>query len=120
MTGVQTCALPISDSATTSHLTNTRSAFIDYKSIDPIPIHGVGTSSIWAYGHGTVETISRVKGKPQVFHLKETLFAPDAADNLLSIGRIDEAGGQITFGNRKAIICDNRNNVVVNGKLSSN
>jgi hypothetical protein len=80
------------DSATTSHLTNTWSAFIDYKSIELIPIHGVGTSSIWAYGHGTVEAISLVKGKPKVFHLKKTLFAPDAADNLLSIGRIDEAG----------------------------
>ena len=108
------------DSATTSHLTNTQSAFIDYKSIEPLPIYGVGKSNIWAYGRGTVEAMSFRKGKPQVFQLKETLFAPDAADNLLSIGRIDEAGGKIIFGNKKAVIYDSKNNVVVDGSLSSN
>jgi hypothetical protein len=74
------------DSATTSHLTNTRSGFIDYKSIEPLPIYGIGKSNIWAYGRGTVEAISLVKGKPKVFHLKNTLFGPDAVDNLLSTG----------------------------------
>ena len=75
------------DSATTSHLSKTRSAFIDYKSIEPLPIYGVGKSNIsWAYGRGTVEAISHVKGKPKVFYLKETLFAPNITDNLMSIG----------------------------------
>jgi hypothetical protein len=108
------------DSATTSHLSNSRSAFIDYKSIEPLPIYGVGKSNIWAYGRGTVEAISQVKGKQKVFHLKETLYTPEITDNLLSIGRIDEAGGKIIFGNKKAVIYDNKNNVVIDGNLSSN
>jgi hypothetical protein len=43
-----------------------------------------------------------------------------AVDNLLSIGRIDEAGGKIIFGNKKAVIYDHKNKVVVDGNLSSN
>jgi hypothetical protein len=34
------------DSATTSHLTNTQSAFIDYKSIELLPIYGVGVRGL--------------------------------------------------------------------------
>ena len=108
------------DSATTSHLTNIWSAFLDYKSIKPLSIYGVGKSSIWAYGHGTVEAISFRKGKPKAFQLKETLYTPDVTDNLLSIGRIDEAGGKIIFGNKKVVIYDSKRNMVVDGNLSSN
>jgi hypothetical protein len=108
------------DSATTSHLTNTRSAFIDYKSIEPLPIYGVGKSSIWAYGRGTVEAMSFIKGKPKVFHLKETLFTPEITDNLMSIGRIDEAGGKVIFGGKRVVIYDTKHNEIVDGNLSSN
>jgi hypothetical protein len=108
------------DSATTSHITNTRSAFIDYKPIEPIPIYGLGKSYVWAYGRGTVEALSFKKGKTRTFYLKETLFTPDHPDNLLSIGRIDDNGGKFVFGNRKAILYDDKGNEVVSGKLSSN
>jgi hypothetical protein len=108
------------DSATMSHLTNTRSGFMDYKSIESLPIYGVGKSNIWAYGRGSVEAIRLVKGKPKDFHLKNTLFAPDAVDNLLFIGQIDEAGGKIILGNKKAVIYDHKNKVVVDRNLSSN
>jgi hypothetical protein len=108
------------DSATTSHLTNIKSAFKDYESIQPIPIYGLGKASIWAYGRGTVEAISYTTGKPKIFHLKETLFVPDIADNLLSVGRVDNSGGKITFGDNKALLYDKNRNVVVDGKLTSN
>jgi len=108
------------DSATTSHITHEKSAFIDYKPITPIPIYGLGKSYIWAYGHGTVEAISLIEGKLQLLYLKETLFTPEHPDNLLSIGKIDVNGGKIIFGNHKAVLYDNKNNVVVEGKLSSN
>lgn len=109
-----------SGSATTSHLTNTQSAFIDYKPIEPTPIYGLGHSSIMAYGRGTVEAFSLNGGKARIFYLKETLFTPDHPDNLLSIGRIDENGGKVVFRNQKAILYDNKGNEVVSGKLSSN
>jgi hypothetical protein len=108
------------DSATSSHLTHERSTFIDYKPITPTPIYGLGKSYILAYGRGTVKALIFKNGKQQSFYLKETLFTPDHPDNLLSIGRIDANGGKIIFGNHKAVLYDNRNNVVVEGKLSAN
>jgi transposase InsO family protein len=108
------------DSATTSHITHERSAYIDYKPITPKPIYGLGKSFIWAYGQGTVEVLSFVRGKLKLFYLKETLFTPNHPDNLLSIGRIDANGGKIIFGDHKAVLFDNKNNVIVEGKLSTN
>lgn len=108
------------DSGTTSHMTHERSAFIDYKSITPMPIRGLGKSYVWAYGRGIVEALSFNNGTHKIFYLKETLFTPDHPDNLLSIGRIDDSGGKIIFGNNKAVLYDNKNNVVVDGKLSAN
>jgi hypothetical protein len=70
---------------------------------------------MWNYGSHELQ-----KRKTKVFQLKETLFAPDVADNLLSIGRIDEAGGKIIFGNKNAVIYDSKNRVVVDRSLSFN
>jgi hypothetical protein len=47
------------------------------------------------------------------------LYTPDHPDNLLSIGRIDENGGKIIFGNHKVVLCDNKSNVVVQGGVIS-
>ena len=105
------------NSATTSHLTNVRSAFIDYKPIEPIPIYGLGKAYVLAYGQGTVEAYSFQEGK---YHTFETFYTPDHPDNLLSIGRIDNNGGKIIFGKNKVVLYDSKNNIVVNGKLTSN
>ena len=109
------------DSATTSHLTNIKSAFIDYRPINPPhPVHGLGNGYVLAYGHGTVEAFSLLKGEPQVFYLKEALFTPDHSDNLMSIGRIDRTGEKIVFGDHHVIVYNNKRNVVVDGKLAPN
>ena len=109
------------DSATTSHLTNVRSTFIDYKPINPPrPVYGLGDGYVLAYGRGTVEAYSLMNGKPQKFYLKEALYTPDHSDNLLSIGRIDRSGGRIIFGDLKAVIYDNKNNEVVDGNITTN
>jgi len=53
------------DSATTSHLTNVRSTFIDYKPINPPhSVYGLGDGYVLAYGRGTVEAYSLMNGKP--------------------------------------------------------
>jgi hypothetical protein len=64
------------DSATTSHITNIWSAFIEYKSIEPIPIYGLGHSYVWAYGRGTVEALSLKKGKIKNFLPKGSTLHP--------------------------------------------
>jgi hypothetical protein len=87
------------NSETTSHLTNERSAFIDYAPIEPTPIYGLGKSYVWAYGRGTVEVLSPKRGKFEPFYLKETLSTPDHPDNLMSILPIDKSGGRMVFGN---------------------
>jgi hypothetical protein len=108
------------DSGTTSHLTNERSAFIDYAPIAPTSIYGLGKSYVWAYGQGTIEVLSPKRGKFEPFYLKETLFTPDHPDNLMSIGRIDKSGGRIVFGNQKVILYNSNNNEVIKGDLSMN
>ena len=108
------------DSGTTSHLTHLQSAFTDYKLIDPKPIRGLGYSQILAYGKGTVEATRHKKGKTQTLYLKETLFTPDHPDNLLSIGRIDDSGGTVVFGNHKVVLYDRKNNDVASGDQSNN
>jgi len=95
----------IQEVQTTSHLTNKWSAFTDYALITPKPIYGLGKSHIWAYGQGTVETLSLKEGMLKPFYLKETLFTPEHPDNLLSIERIDKSGRKIVFGNHMVVLC---------------
>ena len=48
----------IIDSATTSHITHTKSAFIDYTPMKPIPVSGLGKTHVQAYGYGTIEVLT--------------------------------------------------------------
>jgi transposase-like protein len=48
----------IRDSATTSHITHIKSAFIDYTPMQPIPIKRLGKTHVQAYGHGTIEVLT--------------------------------------------------------------
>jgi len=80
----------------------------------------LGKAYVLAYGQGTVEAYSFQEGKYHTFYLKETFYTPDHPDNLLSIGRIDNNGGKIIFGKNKVVLYDSKNNIVVDGKLTSN
>src|SRR5215204_5815311 len=49
----------LADSATTSHVTNMRDAFISFKPINTL-VNGVGNAKTYAKGRGTVEVESKV------------------------------------------------------------
>jgi hypothetical protein len=57
-----------------------------------------------AYGRRTVTLEAISNGKTQTVSLHDTLYAPAAANNLLSIPHIDDAGGTATFQHGKAKI----------------
>jgi hypothetical protein len=75
----------IVDSATTSHITCEKSAFIDYTPMQPIPIAGLGNTQVQVYGCGTVEALTSTSQDAQIILLHDILYVPDAQDNLLSI-----------------------------------
>jgi len=108
------------DSATTSHITNTRDAFIEYTPILPKEISGVGKTPIYAYGRGVVEVTSVLTNNNKTKNLKlhNVLYVPDARDNLLSLAKLDDAGGRTQFGNNKCILINANNEVIAEGTRS--
>ena len=70
-----------------------------------------------AYKQGNVEIITLINNKIQTFILSDVLYAPDAKNNLLSIGRLDSIGRKIEFKDNKVILKDNKNKIIVKGKL---
>src|SRR5277367_3591051 len=51
--------------------------------------------------------------------LHDVLYVPDAQDNLLSISRVDHIGGQVKFGNGRALLIDKNKQTVAEGKLNN-
>ncbi|KAF8060186.1 hypothetical protein FPV67DRAFT_1362480, partial [Lyophyllum atratum] len=75
------------DSATTSHVTNQRDAFITYTPLQQSVVQGVGDITARAEGRGTIELESEVDGHKYVLKLQNVLHIPTNRNNLLSLGR---------------------------------
>ena len=87
----------ILDSATTSHICSSRDAFINYSALDDAPIQGLGSTPAQAKGQGTVIVNFSVKGNNIQHQLHNVLHVPEAPNSLISVSRIDDGGGHITF-----------------------
>ncbi|KAE9385918.1 hypothetical protein BT96DRAFT_840092, partial [Gymnopus androsaceus JB14] len=48
--------------------------------------------------------------------LKNTLYAPDAMNNLLSVSRIDDGGGELNFKSGQVQLFDMHKNLLINGE----
>jgi transposase InsO family protein len=83
----------LADCATTSHVTNQRDAFITYCPEVNTTVSGVGNVKAQVAGRGTVELESSYKGIKYTLRLKDVLHIPTNRNNLLSLGRLDSAGG---------------------------
>jgi hypothetical protein len=94
----------LADSGCTVHLANDRDIFTDYTPLDGEVIKGLGGNVVKALGRGTVTLESQINGKTETVKLYNTLYAPTAVNNLLSISRIDDAGGASSFQSGKANI----------------
>ncbi len=91
----------LADSGTTSHISNRRETFSDFKPLEATSIAGIGSASVRALGRGTVLLDCKVNGKTITHQLKDTLYAPNAVNNLISISRLDDAGMEASFRNGK-------------------
>lgn len=89
----------LADTATTSHVTNMRDAFISFQSLQNTPVDGVGGATAYAKGRGTIELKSEVNGNTYTLTLKNVLYIPTNPHNLLSLGRWDASGEYYNGGN---------------------
>ena len=110
----------LADSATTSHVTNMRDAFITFTPLEK-SVHGVGNVQTRAEGKGDIKIISTVNGKQHQLTLKDVLYIPKNQQNLLSLGRWDKAGGNYHGGQGKlSMIASNGATVATGTKIQNN
>ena len=106
----------VADSATTSHITNQRSAFIEYMPLQEKKITGIGNIGTEAQGCGTIQIVSCVNEKNITITLRDTLYAPKAVNNLLSLSRLDEEGGTAHINDGQIILSDKNHHIIAIGK----
>ena len=70
----------------------------------PRTIHAANKNSFNAFGTGTLFLTTDIKGKPVEIMLKNTLYAPETAFTLISIGKCDDARYHTEFGDQKCTI----------------
>ena len=56
-----------------------------------------------ALGIGTLVMPTKIRSKETKIMLRDTLYAPDIAFTLISIGKCDDAGFQLCLHNRNAL-----------------
>src|ERR1700735_707137 len=111
----------LSDSATTSHITNSKDSFITYKPLDKIAVSGVRSLATFAEGKGTVELESTIDGNTYVLKLEDVLYIPSNNQNLISLGRWDKAGGHYSGGDGQIkLIAKNGKAVAQGHKIQTN
>jgi hypothetical protein len=75
----------LADSATTTHITNQRDVFINYKPLKDAVVQGIGDLTTYAEGKGTIELKSEVNRNKYILHLDNVLYIPNNHDNLISL-----------------------------------
>lgn len=86
----------LSDSAATVHICNDRQQFITFRT-EPSEISGITPQALRVFGIGTVELNMETNGKIHKTTLRDVKYAPDAPNNLLSIGRLTGNGHTAIF-----------------------
>ena len=106
----------LADSATTSHISNERQTFVDFTPLTSSSIMGVGDQLIQALGHGTVILKCKVGNEVFTHCLQDVLYAPKAVNNLLSVRRLDDAGGEFRVTQGKCELQDKSHQVIGIGR----
>ena len=76
----------IADSATMSHISNKKEAFVMYKPLTGKAVAGVGNKQANVEGKGTIELESTYKGNKYLLRLDDVLYVPGNQNNLISLG----------------------------------
>jgi transposase InsO family protein len=92
------------DSGASAHISCVHSDFRDYSQIAPRAITGVGNSTVFAIGMGTIEI--SIPGSSAALVLYNALHAPDAGVRLISISRLDDSGHRLNFLDGRCTISD--------------
>ena len=82
----------LEDTATTSHITNTKQSFTTFQPIEKVAVSGVGNKTTLAEGKGTVELESNVNGQVYILRLEDVLYIPSNNQNLISLGCWNNSG----------------------------
>jgi hypothetical protein len=95
------------DSGASDHMTNERHLLTDFVNINEKPITvAEGGRTISAIGKGTATiNIEKVKGN-EIILVKDVLYVPELATNLLSVPRMEAKGSSVLFSNGNAKILD--------------
>lgn len=96
--GAAAASVECYDSGTTRHMCPHKERFVTLTPIEPRPISAASKHTFHAIGVG--ELFLKVPNGDSIsnIRLQDVLYAPDIAMTLVSIGRIDDAGGVVTFG----------------------
>jgi transposase InsO family protein len=110
----------IADSGATTHIYAHQSAFIEFAPIPKKEIQGLGNKPVSTYGRGTVLLTSRIDKRVTKIRLNDTLYVPEARENLISLGRIDSVRGKSVCANGKIHIYDSDRRTIATGTRKNN
>jgi hypothetical protein len=112
---ISDCYTWLADSATTSHIVGDKNMFFAYHEINK-SIKGVGATHVNAIGIGSVLITSEINGNIYSIRLHDVLHVPGTTDNLFSVGRFEERGGEFKAAQGRAYFFDDQNTLVISGK----
>jgi hypothetical protein len=92
------------DSGASAHISCVLTDFRDFSKMEPRAITGVGNSTVFATGMGTV--VISIPESSANLTLRDVLYAPDTGVHLVSISRLDESGHCLDFVDGRCIISD--------------
>lgn len=100
------------DSACTDNMTSEREKMADFNPNDT-DVEVANKQKIAATGSGKVKFVIEGKNEDMHITLNDVLCVPELNDNLISVGRLDELGYTITFGNGEAVVSEKDGEVVM-------
>ena len=104
----------ILDTRASSHMTPHKNLLTNYSDFSkPRKICAADKGTFEALGIRTLIMSTKIHGKETKIMFRDTLYAPDIAFTLISIGKCDDAGYQTMFVQQKCIIKDAKGNTLL-------
>ena len=107
----------IIDSGATCHISNNRSLFVEYNSLEESQSVTLGDGhTLEAVGKGVVALKLELEdGKTITGQLNDVLYVPELTYNLLSISRVTKLGKRVEFYRSYCNIIDNKERIIATG-----
>lgn len=109
------------DPGCTSHLFNDHRSFSELHEISRVTVQATKSgSSFQATGRGIVTRVLTHNGKSTVVKLKNVLYCPELAINLVLVSKSDDAGMQTEFGDGAVLLKMPDGNIFGSGRRLKN